>query len=120
VFIRLITGAGYEGTRHHEEKDPTNNENLLDGKHCPPSRRAGGCLDKGRVEIVDPGANKEAVFKSGQPDSQSERPTTQNDSLDVSILVSLKRNRIQRPTPQLTYFRSYGIEKWTVTPQPNF
>jgi hypothetical protein len=33
---------------------------------------AGGCLDKGRGEIVDPGANKEAVFKSGQPDSQSD------------------------------------------------
>ena len=80
----------------------------------------GGCLDKGRGEIVDPGANKEAVFKSGQPDSRSERPATQNDSLDVSIFVSLKRNWIQRPTQELTYFRSYGIEKWTVTTQPNF
>jgi hypothetical protein len=33
---------------------------------------AGGCLGKGRGEIVDPGANKAAVFKKGQPDSQSE------------------------------------------------
>jgi hypothetical protein len=119
VFIRSITGAGYEGTRHHEEKDPTNNENLL-MENTARRPAAGGCLDKGRGEIVDPGANKEAVFKSGQPDSHSGRPTTQNDSLDVSILVSLKRNRIQRPTPELTYFRSYGIEKWTVTTQPNF
>jgi hypothetical protein len=51
----------------------------------------GGCLDKGRGEIVDPGANKEAVFKSAQPDSQSERATTQNDSLDASIFVSSKK-----------------------------
>ena len=37
---------------------------------------AGGCRGKGRGEIVDPGANKEAVLKSGQLDSQSEGPTT--------------------------------------------
>jgi hypothetical protein len=83
-------------------------------------RATGGCLDKGRGQIVDPGANKEAVFKSGQPDFQSERAATQNDSLDVSILVSLKKHWIQRPTPKLTYFRSYGIEKWTVTTHPYF
>jgi hypothetical protein len=47
----------------------------------------GGCLGKGRGEIVDPGANKEAVFKSGQPDSQSEDLATQNGSLHASILV---------------------------------
>ena len=43
-------------------------------------RAAGGYLGKGRGEIVDPGANEEVVFKSGQPDSQSDGPPTQNDS----------------------------------------
>ena len=46
----------------------------------------GGYRGKGRTEIVDPGANTEAVFLHRQPDSHSESPTTKNDSLDSSIL----------------------------------
>jgi putative transposase len=46
----------------------------------------GGYQGKGRTEIVDPGANTEAVFQHRQPDSYSESPTTKNDSLDSSIL----------------------------------
>lgn len=46
----------------------------------------GGCLDKGRAEIVDPGANTEAVFQHEPPDSQNEDPTTKNDSLVPSFL----------------------------------
>jgi len=55
---------------------------------------AGGCLDKGRGEIVDPGANKEVVFKSGQPDSQSDGPATQNDSLDGPIFGLLQKKLV--------------------------
>ncbi len=47
---------------------------------------AGGWLAKGRGEIVDPGANTEAVFQQQQPDSQNESPKTGNDSLRSSIL----------------------------------
>jgi|SRR5688572_30041263 len=36
----------------------------------------GGYRGKGRTEIVDPGANTEAVFLHRQPDSYSESPTT--------------------------------------------
>ena len=36
----------------------------------------GGYRGKGRTEIVDPGANTEAVFQHRQPDSYSESPTT--------------------------------------------
>src|SRR6266540_3994960 len=46
----------------------------------------GGTQGKGRIEIVDPGANTEAVFQQQQPDSQIESPTTKNDSLHASIL----------------------------------
>jgi len=78
----------------------------------------GECLGKGRDEIVDPGANKEAVFKKKQPNSHSARPTTQNGSLHAVDFVSLKQNWIRRPTPQLTYFRSDRTKKWTVKTQP--
>jgi hypothetical protein len=78
---------------------------------------AGGCLDKGRGEIVDPGANKEAVFKSGQPDSQSDGPATQNDSLDGPIFVYWKKAAYK---DQHRCFRSYWTEKWTVKTQLNF
>jgi hypothetical protein len=47
---------------------------------------AGGCLDKGHSEIVNPGANTEAVFQHQPPDSQIESPTTKSDSLVESIL----------------------------------
>ncbi len=46
----------------------------------------GGCPGKGRAEIVDPGANTEAVFQDQPPDSQNESPTTKNDLLHISIL----------------------------------
>ena len=81
---------------------------------------AGGCLDKGRAEIVDPGANKEAVFKSGQLDSQSKSPAIQNDPLHASLFVSLKKDWLRQPTPKLTCFRSDRSDKWTVKTQPNF
>lgn len=47
---------------------------------------AGDSPGKGQTEIVDPGANTEAVFQHQQPDSPNESPTTQNDSLVASIL----------------------------------
>ena len=47
---------------------------------------AGGTQGKGQPEIVDPGANTEAVFQQQQPDSQTESPKTGNDSLRFSIL----------------------------------
>lgn len=47
---------------------------------------AGGYQGKGPIEIVNPGANTEAVFQHQQPDSQIESPTTKNDSLHSSIL----------------------------------
>jgi putative transposase len=47
---------------------------------------AGGTRGKGQAEIVDPGANNEAVFQQQQPDSQNESPKTENDSLRSSIL----------------------------------
>jgi hypothetical protein len=47
---------------------------------------AGGTQGKGQAEIVDPGANKEAVFQQQQSDSQNESPKTENDSLRSSIL----------------------------------
>jgi putative transposase len=47
---------------------------------------AGGCPDKGHSEIVNPGANTQAVFQHQSPDSQIESPTTKNDSLVESIL----------------------------------
>jgi transposase InsO family protein len=46
----------------------------------------GGYRGKDRTEIVDPGANTEAVFQHQQPDSQNESPITYNDSLLLSIL----------------------------------
>jgi putative transposase len=46
----------------------------------------GGYPGKGRCEIVDPGANVEAVFQKQQPDSHNESPTTNNDSLHPFIL----------------------------------
>lgn len=46
----------------------------------------GGCPDKGQSEIVNPGANTEAVFQHQPTDSQIESPTTQNDSLLEPIL----------------------------------
>jgi putative transposase len=50
----------------------------------PPTE--GGCPGQGQSEIVDPGANAEAVFHQEQPDSQNDNPITKNDSLDSSIL----------------------------------
>ncbi len=47
---------------------------------------AGGSRGKGLTEIVDPGANTEAVFQQQPPDSHSESPKTKNDSLQSSIL----------------------------------
>ena len=47
---------------------------------------AEGCPGKGQCEIVDPGANTEALSQRQPPDSHSESPTTKNDSLDSSIL----------------------------------
>ena len=47
---------------------------------------AGGCPDKGQSQIVNPGANTEAVFQHQPPDSQIESPLTKNDSLVPSIL----------------------------------
>jgi transposase InsO family protein len=46
----------------------------------------GGCPGKGQCEIVDPGANVQAVLQHQQPDSHDESPTTKNDSLHPSIL----------------------------------
>src|SRR6266508_1423816 len=46
----------------------------------------GDTRGKGRIEIVDPGANTEAVFQQQQSDSQIESPETKNDSLHASIL----------------------------------
>jgi hypothetical protein len=60
---------------------------------------AGGCLDKGRGEIVDPGANKEAVFKSGQPDPQSDGPATQNDSAHAVDFCLLEKAGYSTNTP---------------------
>lgn len=51
-----------------------------------PAPIAGGTRGKGRIEIVDPGANTEAVFQQQQSDSQTESPKTENDSLHSSIL----------------------------------
>ena len=45
-----------------------------------------GVQRKGQPEIVDPGANTEAVFQQQQPDSQTESPKTGNNSLHSSIL----------------------------------
>ena len=47
----------------------------------------GGCTGKGQGEIVDPGANTEAVFQHQPPDSLNESPTTKNDSL-VHLILS--------------------------------
>jgi putative transposase len=46
----------------------------------------GGCPGKDQCEIVDPGANTEAVLQHQQLDSHDQSPTTKNDSLDSSIL----------------------------------
>ena len=46
----------------------------------------GGTRGRGQTEIVDPGANNEAVFQQQSTDSQSESPKTKNDSLHSSIL----------------------------------
>jgi hypothetical protein len=46
----------------------------------------GGCPDKGHSEIVNPGANTEAVFQHQSSDSQIETPITGNDSLVESVL----------------------------------
>lgn len=46
----------------------------------------GPCPDKGEREIVNPGANTEAVFQHQLPDSQMESPTTENFSLVESVL----------------------------------
>jgi|SRR4029077_6934666 putative transposase len=46
----------------------------------------GECPGKGQSEIVDPGANTEAVFQHQRPDSRNESPKTKNDSLHSSIL----------------------------------
>lgn len=45
-----------------------------------------GSPGKAPSEIVNPGANTEAVFQHQQPDSHNESPTTKNDSLHSSIL----------------------------------
>lgn len=47
---------------------------------------AGGCPDKGQSRSVDPGANTEAVFHHQPTDSQTESPSTENDSLVPSLL----------------------------------
>jgi hypothetical protein len=47
---------------------------------------AGGTPGKDQTEIVDPGANTEAVFHRNQPDSQDENPKPKNDSLHSLIL----------------------------------
>ena len=47
---------------------------------------AGGTQGKGQAEIVDPGASTEVVFQQQPSDSQTESPTTENDSLTSSIL----------------------------------
>jgi putative transposase len=47
---------------------------------------AGGTRGKGQTEIVDPGANTEAVFQPQQPDSHNESPKTKNDSPHSPIL----------------------------------
>jgi putative transposase len=51
-----------------------------------PASIAGGTRGKGQSEIVDPGANNEAVFQQQPPDSRTEDPKTENDSLRPSIL----------------------------------
>lgn len=51
-----------------------------------PAPIAGGTRGKGRIEIVDPGANTEAVLQQQQPDSQIENPKAGNHSLDAPIL----------------------------------
>jgi putative transposase len=50
------------------------------------SSAQGGYPDKGQSEIVNPGANTQALFQHQPPDSHIESPTTQNDSLVESIL----------------------------------
>jgi putative transposase len=47
---------------------------------------AGGTQGKGQAEIVDPGASTAVVFQEQPPDSQTESPATENDSLSSSIL----------------------------------
>lgn len=46
----------------------------------------GGCLGKGPNQIVNPGANMEAVFQYQPTDSQNESPTTGNSSLVKPVL----------------------------------
>ena len=46
----------------------------------------GGCPGNAHTQIVDPGANTEAVFQHQLPDSQIESPTTENFSLVESVL----------------------------------
>lgn len=46
----------------------------------------GGYSGKGQGELVDPGANTEAVSQHQPPDSPNESPITKNDSLDPSFL----------------------------------
>ena len=47
---------------------------------------AGECPDQGHGEIVNRGANTQALFQHQPPDSQVESPITKNDSLVESIL----------------------------------
>ena len=47
---------------------------------------AGGTQGKGQPEIVDPGANTEAVFQQQPSDSRIESPITGNDSVVETIL----------------------------------
>jgi hypothetical protein len=46
----------------------------------------GGAGGKGQTEIVDPGANTEAIFQQQPSDSPSESLQTGNDSLHSSLL----------------------------------
>ena len=79
--------AAVTGAKRHQKKDPRKRKAYWAEKQkIGPRAIEGGCPSKGPAEIVDPGANTEAVFQHQPPDSQNESPTTKNDSLVPSIL----------------------------------
>ena len=78
MCISSITKAAVAELKEMKRTDPRETKSLLGGKTKNQStvRSRGDVQVRVRTEIVDPGANTEAVFQHQQPDSQSESPTT--------------------------------------------
>src|SRR6266700_5682643 len=88
MSMRSITKAGYWPNSNRSSATLGRNAKPIgpSSENSKPHRLRGMSPDEGEHEIVNPGANTEAVFQHQLPDSQIESPTSKNFSLVESVL----------------------------------